>query len=92
MKTIFFFFALAASIAATATQPEPRVYYTGNDEPAAYAVDNLQWTVGTRHDLPADSLQSAAAVPLLSEEAGGRCPLYLTGNDEPAASGHFIAE
>jgi hypothetical protein len=88
MKTIFFFFALAASIAATATQPELRVYYTGNDEPAASAV-YMPLAAGVAN--PADSVQSAAATPYPLDKTGKRCPLYLTGNDEPAASGFYIA-
>ncbi|MDR3133056.1 MAG: hypothetical protein LBU42_03410 [Prevotellaceae bacterium] len=48
MKTIIFFFAMAVSIAMTATQPEPPVYYTGNNEPAASSVDSLQLAVSNK--------------------------------------------
>ncbi|MDR0582689.1 MAG: hypothetical protein LBG31_06980 [Prevotellaceae bacterium] len=54
MKTIFFFFAMVASIATMATQPEPPVYYTGNDEPAASSISGKT---------AADSLQPAVTVP-----------------------------
>jgi hypothetical protein len=78
MKTIFFFFTLAASIAAIATQPEPRVYYTGNDELATSS---------------ADSVQLATIAPTPLERAGGaapECPAYLTGQEEPAASSGVV--
>ncbi|MDR0687193.1 MAG: hypothetical protein LBF55_00715 [Prevotellaceae bacterium] len=102
MKTIFFFFALAASVAAIATQPEPRlqpavgsrqwaveppVYYTGNNEPAASSVNNRQPS--------ADSVQLATVAPYpleRAEEVVPECPAYLTGNDEPVPFGRFIAE
>ena len=86
MKKILFLFAMAISIIAFATQPEPPVYYTGNNEIAAstgvVTPDSVPLSkqsavavgsVGARHDLP-------------------RCPVYLTGNNEPAAFGLFIAE
>jgi hypothetical protein len=89
MKTIFFFFALMAGIAAIATQPEPPVYYTGNNERAASAV---YIPLAASSENPADSVQSALIASPPSEGAGDRCPLYFTGNDEPAASGFFIVE
>ena len=65
MKTIFFFFAMAVSIIAFATQPEPPVYYTGNNEIAASAVysmqsavDSTKAAVGSRQSA-VDSRQSA---------------------------------
>ncbi|MDR0581649.1 MAG: hypothetical protein LBG31_01675 [Prevotellaceae bacterium] len=74
MKTIFFFFAMVASIATMATQPEPPVYYTGNNELAASAVYSPQSAVGSEN--AADTLRPV-------------CPIYYTGNDEPAAFGNF---
>jgi hypothetical protein len=81
MKTIFFFFAMAATIITTATQPEPLVYYTGNDQPAANSVSRKN---------AADSLQLALTPHTPLVEAGGECPLYLTGQDEPVASSGVV--
>jgi hypothetical protein len=79
MKTIFFFFAMAVTIITTATQPEPLVYYTGNDEPATNSVSRKN---------AADSLQLALTPPPV--ETGGKCPLYLTGQNEPVASSGVV--
>ncbi|MDR0581933.1 MAG: hypothetical protein LBG31_03100 [Prevotellaceae bacterium] len=84
MKTIFFFFAMAISIAAIATQPEPPVYYTGNDEPAAKAVYSWQSAV--------DSSQLAVGSENAADTLRPVCPTYFTGNNEPAASGLFQLE
>jgi hypothetical protein len=84
MKTIFFFFAMAVSIAAIATQPEPPVYYTGNDEPAAKAVYSTQSAVYSTQSATGN-VQTAAADTARLKQAG--CKVYFTGQDEPAASG-----
>ena len=81
MKTIFFFFAMAVSIAAIATQPEPPVYYTGNNEPAAKAVYRMPAAV--------DSSQLAAGSENAADTLRPACPIYYTGNNEPAAFGSF---
>jgi hypothetical protein len=87
MKTIFFFFAMAVCVAAIATQPEPPVYYTGNNEPAASGVYFIT---------AADTLQPTLIAPDTKERAEGKdapaCPVYYTGNDEPAAFGLYIME
>ena len=72
---------MVASIATMATQPEPLVYYTGNDQPAANSVSGKN---------AADSLQPAVTVPPPPVETGGKCPLYLTGQDEPVASSGVV--
>ena len=72
---------MAISIAAIATQPEPPVYYTGNDQPAANSVSGKN---------AADSLQPAVSVLPPPVEAEGKCPLYLTGQDEPVASSGVV--
>ncbi|MDR2359140.1 MAG: hypothetical protein LBD87_05000 [Prevotellaceae bacterium] len=92
MKTIFFFFAMAVSIAGIATQPEPPVYYTGNDDPIAIAVYDVLATMNGGQPA-ADTLQPATiAVPLPEQagEADTNCPPYRTGKNEPAGSGRFI--
>ena len=94
MKAIFFLLATIASIATMATQPEPPVYYTGNNERAAstgvVTPDSLQTVtpaVGARHDLPATGRVHTAADTVLLKQAG--CKVYYTGNGEPAAFGLF---
>ena len=78
---------MAISIAAIATQPEPPVYYTGNNEPATKAFYSRPPATGRVN--AADSLPPAVTTPLPPEEAGKKCPAYLTGQDEPAAFGNF---
>jgi hypothetical protein len=82
MKTITLFFLLwlAISCATVAVTPaevtactEPPVYYTGNDEPAAYGL-----FIVTDEPVSVSSTQSQSAV---------EPPVYYTGNDEPAAMG-----
>ncbi|MDR0694914.1 MAG: hypothetical protein LBF81_06415 [Prevotellaceae bacterium] len=53
-RVIFFFFAMAVSVTSIATQPEPPVYNTGNDEIAVSSADSRQPAV--------DSLQSQPAL------------------------------
>ncbi|MDR0694831.1 MAG: hypothetical protein LBF81_06000 [Prevotellaceae bacterium] len=92
MKTIFFFFALASSVAAIATQPEPRVYYTGNNELATSSADSVQLATVAPAPLEragGEVLERAAEAAL---EPAPECPAYLTGNDEPVPFGRFIAE
>jgi hypothetical protein len=72
---------MVASIATMATQPEPPVYYTGNDQPAAKAVYSTQSAVG--------SSQSAVGSKNAADTLRPACPIYYTGNDEPAAFGSF---
>jgi hypothetical protein len=109
MKTITLFFLLwlATSCATVAVIPpettactEPPVYYTGNDEPAAYG---LFLVTDEPVSVSSQQLQSAAPSPV--ERAGGEVvsagedvssagcatpPVYFTGNDEPAAYGLFL--
>ena len=88
MKKLSFFFAMAVSIIAFATQPEPPVYYTGNNELAASTGAVTPASVGARHDLP--ELQTATPASSVGS-VGARHDLpepsvYYTGNNEPAAS------
>jgi hypothetical protein len=93
MKTITFFFLmwLATSCATVAVTPqevaactEPPVYYTGNDEPAAYGL-----FLAPDEPVSVSSKQSQSAAPSPVERAGGEVPVYYTGNDEPAAMGIY---
>jgi hypothetical protein len=82
-KTIFFLAMLFVS--ATVWAYEPPVYLTGQNEPAAMGVfevedaveiDGVHYAVG--------STQSAGSSDTVIPT--GKAPVYLDGNDEPAAS------
>jgi hypothetical protein len=94
MKTVIFFFVMAASIAAIITQPEPRMYYTGNNELATSSMNSRQPL--------ADSLKPVHIAPSPLDSAGGEVlnrlgeaapeyPVYLTGQEEPAASSGVVS-
>jgi hypothetical protein len=93
-------FSEGAAQPATSGCSTPPVYYTGNDEPAAYGLFIVR---DEPVSVSSQQLQSAAPSPV--ERAGGEVvsaegevssagcntpPVYYTGNDEPAAYGLFI--